>query len=76
MPPTADTRYVVQFHERDLGALLDMLRYDRPVVEAWSHPDAGRYTVTLSGTYPTVERWWSFSLYPRDPRTSDKLAAR
>jgi len=79
MPPTdprpvrhEPVRYLVQFTARDLPGFLDMLRYDRPVVTSWDHA-GDRFTAYLEGTRPTVDRWASFGLYPRDAATADRL---
>jgi hypothetical protein len=69
------TRYRVTFTVRDLPGLLDMLRYDQAQVVDWDHfvpsPAEKRWTVetftaTLTGKAPTVDRWRSFGLVPRD----------
>lgn len=56
----------------DMAGFLDMLRYDQCTVETWgindSH-DASAFVVTLAyapGSWPTLERWHSFSLFPKE----------
>lgn len=61
----------------DLPGLLDMLRYDRAVVEDWDLARSGEQqevtgatsgassvTLTLSGDRCTTDRWRSFGLVP------------
>lgn len=52
----------------DIGALLDMLRYEGARVESWSPAGGadGGWTVTLkSGNY-TPDRWLSFGIVPEE----------
>lgn len=64
---------IVQFHDRDMAGFLDMLRYDRAVVESWSHrfrdltqKGNDTWTVTLLADRFTPDRWSSFGLVIRD----------
>lgn len=63
----------VTFKERDLGSVLDMMRYEQDTVVTWTHhydPERGpgymtdRYTVTLrcEATAYQPDRWSSFLL--------------
>jgi len=67
-------RYRVQVHVQapsrgggDMPGLLDMLRFDRPIVEDWARADEDDgYLLTLSTAKPlTIDRWASFGLYPK-----------
>jgi hypothetical protein len=66
--PRYRTRYRVTITAHDLGAFLDMLRYDCATVEAWSGaPDPtndprARFTVSLSAENPQPGRWASFGI--------------
>lgn len=78
MSRTKVYRYRVAFDgERDIPAVLDMLRYDFANVEGWDHGAseedhrtlhgglrADLYTVRLTAHRFTPERWHSFGLYP------------
>lgn len=64
---------------RDMPGFLDMLRYDRATVVDWAR-EAGsndpRFGVTLAAErYPTVRRWISFGIYPKDAATGERLRA-
>lgn len=66
-----EVTYTVEFRDRDLPGLLDMLRYDQPVVVTWDRVESGptgfnRFRVTLRGKSPTVDRWSSFGLYVKE----------
>ena len=68
---TNPVRYRVEFSVRDLPGVLDMLRYDAANVIGWDRltpgPGGDRYALSLSADrYPTVGRWVSFGIYPKD----------
>jgi hypothetical protein len=72
VPPTV-YRYRVAFQTRDLGSVLDMLRYEGARVEDWSH-EGDQWAVHLTHeNRPTIGRWESFGLVPVDPRTGIRL---
>jgi hypothetical protein len=63
-------RYVVNVRERDIGVLLDMLRYENANVRdwgRWSTEDRGDigWRVTIESAAPTFDRWLSFGIHPK-----------
>lgn len=69
MPKTINHNATVTLTERDMGAFLDMLRYEGCTVRSWNHGDGDERTrtrpfdVVLVSDKPfTPARWASFGL--------------
>lgn len=64
---TVYTVYRATIRSTDLGAFLDMLRYELATVENWTvqvpgSPGTGVYIVTLRSERYTPARWSSFAI--------------
>jgi hypothetical protein len=64
---TVYTVYRATLRVGDLGAFLDMLRYELATVENWTvqsgdRPGLGAYIVTLRSERYTPDRWSSFAI--------------
>lgn len=67
-------RYKVTFTSRDLGSVLDMMRYDQSRVETWDRSPKDNWSVLLTADRPpTIDRWRSFGLVPVEPATGNPL---